>query len=388
MKRLAVVTTHPIQYNAPLFKLVASREHIDIKVFYTWSQSAKGEIFDPGFGIKKGWDIPLLEGYQYHFSNNVSKDPGSHHYSGIKNPNLLTELREYNPDVVLVYGWNFHSHLQVIKSLSSRVRIFFRGDSTLLDMSSIPFIKRIAKKVILKWVYSHIDKALFTGTHNKKYFIEYGLSDNKLSFMPHAVDNDRFSSATANETIALRAQLGISDTDIVYLFAGKLETKKNPELLIKSFLNLAAPHTKLVVVGNGNLELALKENYDSESSIIFIGFQNQTMMPIIYSMADVFVLPSKGPEETWGLAVNEAMAAGKAVIVSDKCGCNVDIVENDINGYVFESENATELSTVLKQTFDKGKAGIQEMGNNSKRIISNWGFDKAAELLEQLVRKR
>jgi len=385
MKRLAVVTTHPIQYNAPLFKIIADRRQIDIKVFYTWSQSANGEIFDPGFGIKKEWDIPLLAGYQFHFSNNVSGDPGSHHYSGIKNPDLIAELMQYKPDAVLVYGWNFQSHLQLIRYLSGKIPVFFRGDSTLLDNSSIPVIKKIAKKVILKWVYSHISKALFTGTHNKNYFLKYGLPQQKLIFMPHAVDNDRFSSASPEEVITFRKALGISDNDVVCLFAGKLEAKKNPELLIKSFLNVSYPNSKLIIVGNGELEAYIKQKYKDQPNVIFLPFQNQTMMPVIYSLADIFVLPSQGPEETWGLAVNEAMAAGKAVLVSDKCGCSVDIVEDEHNGYVFESGNIEKLSSALKQLFAAGKEGLARMGTNSRQIINNWSFEKAAEALEKLV---
>src|SRR5205085_10349086 len=97
MKRLAVITTHPIQYNAPLFRLIAARNKIELKVFYTWSQSAAGNIYDPGFGIEKKWDIPLLDGYEYSFVENISGKPGSHHFKGVVNPALVREIKEYDP---------------------------------------------------------------------------------------------------------------------------------------------------------------------------------------------------------------------------------------------------------------------------------------------------
>src|ERR1700752_1695452 len=121
MKKLAIVSTHPVQYNAPLFRLLAERNKIQLKVFYTWSQSESGSIFDPGFGIEKKWDIPLLDGYEHCFVPNTAADPGSHHFTGIKNPGLVNDIKEYQPDAILVYGWNFHSHLKVMRYFKGRV---------------------------------------------------------------------------------------------------------------------------------------------------------------------------------------------------------------------------------------------------------------------------
>ena len=79
MKKIAIVTTHPIQYYAPLFKLLSMEKEFEVKVFYTWSQS-QSEKYDPGFGKTIEWDIPLLDGYDFEFIENVSKDPGTNHF--------------------------------------------------------------------------------------------------------------------------------------------------------------------------------------------------------------------------------------------------------------------------------------------------------------------
>ena len=71
MQRLAIVTTHPIQYYGPLFSELA--KHLTIKVFYTWSQ-AREKILDEDFGIERKWDIPLLEGYSYTFVQNTVEE--------------------------------------------------------------------------------------------------------------------------------------------------------------------------------------------------------------------------------------------------------------------------------------------------------------------------
>ncbi|HCY88764.1 MAG TPA: glycosyl transferase family 1, partial [Chitinophagaceae bacterium] len=105
-KKLAVITTHPIQYHAPLYALLVQRGVIDIKVFYTWGESVLKDKFDPGFGKVIEWDIPLLKGYPYEFLENTADDKGSHHFNGIKNPGLIEAVDQYNPDAILIYGWS------------------------------------------------------------------------------------------------------------------------------------------------------------------------------------------------------------------------------------------------------------------------------------------
>ena len=106
---------------------------------------------------------------------------------------------------------------------------------------------------------------------------------------------------------------------------GKLEAKKQPIELAEAFASLKS-QAHLIYVGSGMLEDALKERFDDHPNIHFVGFQNQSKMPIWYRVADVFCLPSRGPGETWGLAVNEALASGCGALVTDKVGCAEDLV--------------------------------------------------------------
>src|SRR6185312_6093732 len=168
MKRLAIVTTHPIQYNAPLFELLTKRNKIDIKVFYTWGETVLKRKYDPGFGKVIKWDIPLLEGYEYEFLANISSEKDSHHFNGIENPNIIKKINNYHPDAVLVYGWSFKSHLKVLRYYKNKIPVLFRGDSTLLDKKS--WILSLKRNLFLRWVYRHIDFALYVGKNNYDYF--------------------------------------------------------------------------------------------------------------------------------------------------------------------------------------------------------------------------
>lgn len=380
MRKLAIIITHPIQYYAPVFKLMHKRGNIDIKVFYTWGDKAAAK-YDPGFGGHIEWDIPLLEGYPYEWVENTSAKPGSHHFKGIINPGIIKQINNWQPEALLVFGWAYHSHLKVIRHFRNKIPVYFRGDSTLIDEK--PGIRLLLKTIFLKWVYRHIAHAFYVGSNNMAYFKKYGLKNHQLSFAPHAVDNDRFSINRTEEVAALKQSLGIADNHLVILFAGKLEDKKAPDLLLSSFLALNMPHAHLVFAGSGKLEEELKHRASGKANIHFIGFQNQSVMPVVYQLCDIFCLPSQGPGETWGLAVNEAMACGKVIIVSNKCGCATDLVHEQ-NGIIFKSGSVKALQQALQKLMTSSNT-LAQAGENSRLIIKNWDFLTIVEHIEKEI---
>jgi len=240
----------------------------------------------------------------------------------------------------------------------------------------------VVKKIFLKQIYSKVDCAFYVGANNHAYYKAYGLPDDLLIFAPHAVDNDKFSANHSQEAFDLRRQLNLSAEDVLILFAGKFEAKKNPLLLVEAFKKFRKSNIHLLFVGNGRLEGELKDKANGDSAIHFMDFQNQSIMPAIYQAVDLFCLPSAGPGETWGLAVNEAMAAGKAIVVSDKVGCAVDLVKNDVNGEVFKSNSVDELADVLHRiTTNKDK--LLQMGRRSAEIIKLWSFTEIVRAIEE-----
>lgn len=386
MRKLAIITSHPIQYNAPLFELLTKRNKIAVKVFYTWGESVLKDKYDPGFGKVIEWDIPLLKGYDYEFLENISTDKGSHHFSGIINPTAIQQINAYQPDSILVYGWAFKSHLNILRYYKGKIPVLFRGDSTLLDKTGI--LASVKRTLFLRWIYRYVDFALYTGKSNYAYYQKAGLKAKQLIFSPHAIDNSRFTCTTEeckSAALVLRNKLKIQHNEILFLFAGKIESKKDPLLLAEAFINSGlTDKAHLLFVGNGELESALKAKCSSFKQIHFLDFQNQSAMPSVYEASNVFVLPSKGPGETWGLAVNEAMANGKPVIVSDKCGCAADLVKQGKNGYVFEAGNATMLAGFLKEI---AEANLAQMNISSREIINGYTIERNALAVESIVNK-
>jgi glycosyltransferase involved in cell wall biosynthesis len=386
MKKLAIITSHPIQYNAPLFRLLTERKNVQLKVFYTWGQTKDGFVYDPDFKKEFKWDIPLLDGYEKEFVENVSPNPGADHFKGIQNKNLIQLIESYNPDALLVYGWSFQSHLQVLRYFKGKKKILFRGDSNLLDEPDGFSFKKIVRRIFLKWVYSYIDVALYTGIANKNYYLKHGIKNHQLIYAPHAVENERFyddSFKTYSEKAKeWKLQLGISPESLVFLFAGKWEPKKNPFLLLEAFRLIQNKSIRLILVGNGILEKQVKEVANLDDRIILLGFQNQQLMPVVYRLGDVFVLPSDGPGETWGLSVNEAMACGRPVIVSNKCGCAAELVKG--NGFVFQTKNKEQLvQAMLSFVEERDQYHLKSL--KSETIIKEFSQKKIAESIERLL---
>lgn len=384
LKKLAIVTTHPIQYYAPLFRLLAQRNNVKIKVFYTWGEQARHKVFDPGFGNQREWDIPLLDGYDFEFVKNVSSNPGSSHFKGIVNPGLIDSIKDFKADAILVFGWAFKSHLKLMRYFKGKIPVYFRGDSTLLDEHDGFSIKKTIRRIFLRWVYRHIDIAFYVGTHNKAYFEAHGVKDKRLIYAPHAIDNIRFDDPDGNyaqQAKDWRDKLNIPAGKLSVLFAGKLEQKKNPMFMVEAAKLF--PQIHFVIIGNGVLENQIKQQVAGLLNITILPFQNQSMMPVVYRLADVFVLPSKGPGETWGLAINEAMACGKIVVASNKCGCSKDLIMEGKNGFVIEPSFSS-FRHVMEQLLNFPSL-LERGGKVSYKHIQFFTFSRIAESIEGTI---
>jgi len=368
-----------------MFKLLHERGNITINIFYTFG--ARGtEKFDEGFGKIIKWDISFLDGYPFEWVSNIAHKPSSAKFKGIKNPGLISQIEQWKPDAILVYGWAYHSHLQVLRFFKNKLPVFFRGDSNCLD--DVKGLKTVVKEILKKWIYKHIDYALYTGSHNKAYFKKLGLKESQLIFVPHAVDNERFAVLNLAKAKSVRENLGLKQNDILILFAGKFEQKKDPLILLQAFSELTAPSVSLLFVGSGHLEETLKAESKKSSNVHFWEFQNQSEMPAIYQACDLFCLPSQGPAETWGLAVNEAMACGKAILVSDRVGCAIDLVEQGKNGEIFRAGDLSDITAKLKRMVREGKVGLSRMGQRSQEIIQTWNFGTQVTTIETSLHEK
>jgi len=374
--KLAILTSHPIQYQTPLFQNLGNHPAIDLMVYYCWDFGAKKETYDAEFGRKIRWDIPLMEGYKCKFLKNYSLKPFSDFWGQV-NFGIISELRKSDYGAVIVFGWNsFTNWLAFFTAFFKKTPVFLRGDNPFNQELLKPKWKIKIKKIILGGLFKRISAFLYVGEENKKFYKYYGVPEEKLFFCPHAIDNGRF--AAASKILSAKRD----KNDIIVLFVGKLIEKKRPMDLLKAYeksifnFQFSIFNTTLLFVGDGILRPQL-EKYAKDNNIQdvkFIGFKNQTELPQYYGSADIFVLPS-GLGETWGLVVNEAMCFKLPVIISDVVGCDSDLVKHGENGYIFPTGDVEKLAEGLKNLIENPEKR-KKFGEKSFEIIQNYTFEK------------
>lgn len=371
--------SHPIQYFSPLFKVLS--KEMSLEIFYYSDVSIKGNR-DIGFGTEVKWDIPLLEGYQYKFVPNWrAPRPMDNQFWDVFNPGVIKELWKAPQKIVIVNGWSYSSNwLVIIFGKLFGKKIWMRSESPYNQEIKKNRKVLLVKKIILKYILFtlFIDKALFIGSQNKKFYNYYGIKDEgRFIFTPYAVDNDHFKSEykkNKNNKDALKAELGMPVGKKIILYSGKYIKKKRPMDLLIAFHELERNHYVLVFVGDGELRGEM-ENYISENNmqdVFLTGFINQSEISKYYSIADLFVMCS-GAGETWGLSVNEAMNFELPVIVSKTCGCCEDLVTEGVNGFGFDEGNVEMLSQKMRIILDDEKLA-EKMGREGARIIQDYSI--------------
>jgi len=359
--RLTYLVSHPIQYQAPLLRRIASEPGIELQVLFERIPDASG-AYDAGFGRRVAWDLPLTDGYDFLLAKSISA--------------VKRALRQ--TDVLWLHGWNSFLKLRALDAARRmRVPVLMRAENTLSAMPDGTGLRGIFKRLYVNWIFRRCAGFLCVGSDNRRYYEAHDLEASRLFFMPYAVDNDVFRTqadeAMASEPL-LRGKLGLDPGRPVILFAGKLQRRKHPETLLDAFSRLdrdALGQPYLLYIGDGELSQILQgmaRRYGDD--VRLLGFRNQTEMPAFYSLADVFVLASEC--EPWGLAVNEAMNGGAAVIVSDCCGCAADLVDETCGAVVPAADAVALTSTLTDILAVPGRAAA--MGAVARTRIAEWGF--------------
>jgi glycosyltransferase involved in cell wall biosynthesis len=224
---------------------------------------------------------------------------------------------------------------------------------------------------------------LHTGWLNREWYLEYGMSPDRLFFVPNAVDNEGLRSEAGRlrpQRAAILRSLGVDPSaGPVILFVGRLVPKKQPQLLVEAFRRVrAANRCSLLIVGSGGLEGELRQlvMVHDVPDVSLAGFLNQSELPKAYACADIFVLPS-GCREDWGMVVNEAMNFGLPIVVTDKVGCADVLVRDQLEGHVVSSSDVEELATRLSALVVSEKLR-RRLGDAARERVSAWNYDAAA----------
>jgi glycosyltransferase involved in cell wall biosynthesis len=378
-KRLAIVTTHPIQYQSPWFRALANHPQLDTEVLFCHRATPK-EQAAAGFNVEFEWDISLLDGYTHRFVKNVAENPSVLTFGGLNNPELPRIIERERFDAVLVNGWHYRSAWQAIRACwRTGTPVMVRSDSHLRT-------KRSAAKLALKWplyrwFISRFDACLPVGEWSKDYFLHYGARPERIFTVPHVVDTDylaKESQQLATRRGELRASWQLASDQVVYLFAGKFVEKKRPIDFVRAIAKAATKGASVagLMVGDGPLKAECEQvAVEQHAPIRFAGFLNQSEMPMAYVAADALVLPSDGGE-TWGLVVNEAMGSGRPCFVSDKVGCGPDLIQPGITGDIFSLGDIEGLANLLSSFSSKQ---LETMGIAARASAKSKSIEAAVD---------
>jgi len=360
--RLLYLVSHPIQYQAPLLRRIAAEAEIELLVLFENMETA-GAYFDEGFGAEITWDVPVTEGYQFQQVGPLGE----------------IEDRISEADVMWIHGWDSRLKLRALEAARRRgVPVLMRGENTLAAMPDGGGLRGMFKRTYLRWIFYRCAAFLCIGTDNRNYYRAHGIDDARLFSMPYAVDNQFFTQQAERATETredFRRQLDLSPSRPVIVFAGKFQQRKNAAVLAAAFQSLDRGITRdpyLLFVGDGEQREILLAEARTDSSVRVVGFRNQRELPAFYDLADVFVLPSS--KEPWGLAVNEAMASGCAIIATNECGCAADLIDESC-GRVVPADDPQSLASALTEILgDENTA--RGMGAKARERVSRFGFDE------------
>jgi glycosyltransferase involved in cell wall biosynthesis len=385
--RIAYLATHPIQYQAPLLRLIAAEPGITLKAFFRSPMGLKHYV-DKGFGQEIAWDVPLLDGYEHEFLPALGDALKVTPFLRPFNYGLGRRLAAGGFDVLWVHGYARVFHQAAMLGAKSRgLKILLRDEPTAISKPR-GGVKRLVKRRIFGALAALVDGVLAIGRLNRQYWIDQGFDPGKVYSMPYAVDNARFragAEAAAANRAAFLASIGLPADRPRILFSGKLTPIKAPDVLLEAFARLRQPQASLCLVGDGPLRGQLEARVRElglGAKVCFAGFRNQRELPAFYDAADVFVLPSR--QEPWGLVVNEAMNAGRAIIVSDKVGSGPDLVHPGENGAIVPTGDADALAAALADVL-ASPARSEALGRRSLEIIERWSFREDVAGLKQAL---
>jgi hypothetical protein len=172
---LAILTTHPIQYQTPLWKELAARKKIPFRVFYMSDQGLRTQ-FDPGFGKTLSWNIDLLGGYESEFLD-IYKGKRLDSFFGLRlRHGFGRALHEMGASVLWIQGWQVIAYWQAaFEARQAGVKIWLRGETNARSKSS--GLGQLFKGPLLRRLLHHADRLLYIGEANRQFYLEQGIEN-------------------------------------------------------------------------------------------------------------------------------------------------------------------------------------------------------------------
>jgi glycosyltransferase involved in cell wall biosynthesis len=305
---------------------------------------------------------------------------------------VIAALNRVDPDAVAINGYSYYDAWSAL----AWCKAHRRSAILMSDSKSDDAIRPAWKEWLKRKVVQRFDSALCAGKPQRSYIEQLGMRSERIFDGLDVIDNVRFwrGAEQARQHPDVCRQLpGLEDPGPFFLATSRFVKGKNLDGLLRAYaqyrrraseMDTGGTPWRLVIVGDGVERSALESLVNSEGiqGVSFPGFCQIEVLPTYYGLASIFVHPTH--QDTWGLVVNEAMAAGLPVLVSDRAGCVPDLVQEGENGFVFSPRDTQRLADLMVLT-SSGRVDLEAMGQAARDRISEWGLGRFAKGLYQAL---
>jgi 1,2-diacylglycerol 3-alpha-glucosyltransferase len=295
-------------------------------------------------------------------------------------------LASSNADVVVIPGWSENIALAALHWCRlNLVPAVVTSDSQYADRP-----RNIAKELIKRRILRHFSSAICAGSPHVEYLTRLGMEKRNIFTRCDVIDNEYFRNGA--RSIRKQKQENRERFNLpadYFLTSCRFISEKNIPALIEAYARYKKKagnkSWKLVLLGDGGLRPDIEQTievYAVKQDVVLPGFVQYHELPVYYALAHCFILCSIS--ESWGLVVNEAMASGLPVLVSNRCGCAADLVKQGENGFTFNPLDTEEISELMLKMSTRLTISAA-MGRQSEKIIKDWSPDKFVYNLERAV---
>lgn len=290
------------------------------------------------------------------------------------------ELNEFLKDFDIVHSHHAFTPLALKAVKAGRAM----GRATLLTTHSISFAhesklwEALGFTISLFTDYLKYPHRIIAVSRAAKAFIEH-FTDVPISIVPNGVDDKRFSPTKEKDKI--KAKFGIKGN--VVLYVSRMSYRKGPHVLLNAFSKIK--DATLVMAGSGEMLPFLKAQakfLGIEDRVVFMGYAPDDLLPEIFKMADIFVLPSVS-SEAFGIVVLEAMASGVPVIATNVGGIPEVLKENEA-GLLVPPGNELELRNAIQKLLNNEELRKWYGINGRKAVEEKYSWDKVVVEIEKV----
>ncbi|MES2732323.1 MAG: glycosyltransferase family 4 protein, partial [Bacteroidota bacterium] len=292
-----------------------------------------------------------LEQFEHVFLNGEIVIPAD---KNLDAPSLETELSEYKPDLIIIYGYFQKLQRRAHRwAIANKIKLAYISDSELLHKRNK--IKEFLMVFFIRRYFAKINYFLSVGDANEAFYRQYGVKHSQIIRMHFPIDVIQYESSYIQKNILrkkIRALFNIGDNEIISSVVGKLVSWKNQDHIIDALkvLEEESIYLNLFVIGSGEMMELWQQKAKTlkQSKVHFVGFINIEDLPAYYAASDMYIHPAS--IEPHSIGVSEAIYMGCPIIMSDRCGSygTNDDVQDGKNGFVFEFGNIQDLAEKIK----------------------------------------